>query len=193
MNPRLNIKQTLKYNSMIPLGLLQLCVMSVSSLDIFSNRISLKTNLSSSCKNVTYCKKSSWTIQRYTTNILRDTCSISPLDPTNSDLATFVFWKGLRSSVILANDTNYLNTLSKWLTPVVLNQAPYWKKCWRASADGWASTTFHSLCDSKGPTVTIIRVGKYIFGGYTSTSWSKWMIDKETENLQRIQNLEFDT
>ena len=167
MNPRLNIKQTLKYNSMIPLGLLQLCVMSVSSLDIFSNRMSQEKNLSSSCKNVTYCKK------ELLNSILRDTCSISPLDLTNSDLATFVFWEGLRSSVILANDTNYLNTLSKWLTPVVLNQAPYWKKCWRASADGWASTTFHSLCDNKGPTVTIIRVGKYIFGGYTSTSWSK--------------------
>ena len=41
--------------------------------------------------------------------------------------------------------------------------------------------------------MTIIRVGKYIFGRYTSTSWSKLMIDKETENLQRIQNLEFDT
>ncbi|CAH3143436.1 unnamed protein product, partial [Pocillopora meandrina] len=26
-------------------------------------------------------------------------------------------------------------------------------------------------CDGKGPSVTIIRVGKYIFGGYTSYSW----------------------
>ena len=39
-----------------------------------------------------------------------------------------------------------------------------------------SSTTFHSKCDNKGPTVTIIRVGKYIFGGYTSTSWGKWII-----------------
>ncbi|CAH3143480.1 unnamed protein product, partial [Pocillopora meandrina] len=78
---------------------------------------------------------------------------------------------GLERSVILANDTNYLNTLSKWLTPVIVTKSIDWKRCWRASVDGWTSTTFHSLCNNKGPTVTIIRVGKYIFGGYTSTSW----------------------
>ena len=48
-----------------------------------------------------------------------------------------------------------------------------WKLCWRASVDGWAARTFHSRCDGKGPTVTIIRVGRYIFGGYTSVSWGK--------------------
>ena len=31
-------------------------------------------------------------------------------------------------------------------------------------------------CDGKGPTVTIIRVGRYIFGGYTSVSWGKWTL-----------------
>ena len=46
-----------------------------------------------------------------------------------------------------------------------------WKLCWRASRDGWNANTFHSLCDEKGPTITIIRVGKYIFGGYTSLPW----------------------
>ena len=38
--------------------------------------------------------------------------------------------------------------------------------------DGWAASTFHSNCDGKGPTVTIIKVGTYIFGGYTEVSWS---------------------
>ena len=45
-------------------------------------------------------------------------------------------------------------------------------KCWRAKTDGWAVSTFHSKCDGKGPTVTIIKVGSYIFGGYTDVSWS---------------------
>ena len=45
-------------------------------------------------------------------------------------------------------------------------------RCWRAKTDGWAATTFHSNCDGKGPTVTIIQVGSYIFGGYTDVSWS---------------------
>ena len=45
-------------------------------------------------------------------------------------------------------------------------------RCWRAKTDGWAASTFHSNCDGKGPTVTIIQVGSYIFGGYTDLSWS---------------------
>ena len=44
--------------------------------------------------------------------------------------------------------------------------------CWHAETDGWAVTTFHRQCDGKGPTVTIIKVSNYIFGGYTDVSWS---------------------
>ncbi|XP_022808998.1 uncharacterized protein LOC111345977 [Stylophora pistillata] len=84
-------------------------------------------------------------------------------------------YAGLGYSAILAKDDHYHKTLSIWLSPVVQSQSSYWKRCWRASVDGWAASTFHSFCDSKGPTVTIIRVGKYIFGGYTSLSWtSSW-------------------
>ena len=84
------------------------------------------------------------------------------------------FHLGLGHSAILGNDDNYLRTLSNWLKPVVQSQSSYWNRCWRASVDGWAASTFHSLCDGKGPTATIVRVaGTYIFGGYTSTSWSK--------------------
>ena len=45
-------------------------------------------------------------------------------------------------------------------------------RCWRAKTDSWSVSTFHSNCDGKGPTVTIIKVGSYIFGGYTDVSWS---------------------
>ena len=45
-------------------------------------------------------------------------------------------------------------------------------RCWRAKTGGWAASTFHSNCDGMGPTVTIIQVGSYIFGGYTDISWS---------------------
>ena len=44
-------------------------------------------------------------------------------------------------------------------------------RCWHAKTDGWAASTFHSNCDGKGPTVTIVQVGSYIFGGYTDKSW----------------------
>ncbi|XP_073227546.1 uncharacterized protein [Porites lutea] len=87
-------------------------------------------------------------------------------------------YAGLTDSAIVGNDVNYLTHLSTWLKPVAKSKSSRWKCCWRASVDGWAASTFHSRCDNKGPTVTIIRVGgKYIFGaggpfgGYTSLSW----------------------
>ena len=42
----------------------------------------------------------------------------------------------------------------------------------RASRNGWASTNFHSCCDNKGPTITVVKSGNYIFGGYADVSWN---------------------
>ena len=44
-------------------------------------------------------------------------------------------------------------------------------KCWHSKTDGWSVSTFHSNCDGRGPTVTIVKVNDYIFGGYTDVSW----------------------
>jgi len=71
----------------------------------------------------------------------------------------------------VGNSQNFVTWLEKWLKPVT-RQSSYWNRCYQATVNGWSSYTFHSKCDGKGPTVTIIRVGKYIFGGYTSLSWS---------------------
>jgi len=43
--------------------------------------------------------------------------------------------------------------------------------CYRASTHGWAVSTFHSRCDGKRDTVTIIKKGQYVFGGYTDIPW----------------------
>jgi hypothetical protein len=45
------------------------------------------------------------------------------------------------------------------------------KLCYRASDNGWASSTFHNFCDNKGPTVVLVIVGKYVFGGYAAAAW----------------------
>ena len=79
---------------------------------------------------------------------------------------------GLKTSHIVGTNTGYLVNLTNLLKPVVQSEQD-WKLCWRASQDGWAADTFHSLCDEKGPTITIVKVGRYIFGGYTSVSWGK--------------------
>lgn len=44
---------------------------------------------------------------------------------------------------------------------------------YRSSRDGHTAIAFHSKCDGKGPTLTIVESkSKRIFGGYTGVSWS---------------------
>ena len=83
-------------------------------------------------------------------------------------------YPGLSVSVILNGlDYNqYLGKLLSFLAPVLLNSGRgRFVRCWHASTDGSAASTFHSNCDGKGPTVTIIKSGSYIFGAYTDVSW----------------------
>ena len=48
-----------------------------------------------------------------------------------------------------------------------------WKLLYRASEHGYTSESFHDYCDDKGPTLIIIKSsGGWIFGGYTTESWS---------------------
>ena len=89
---------------------------------------------------------------------------------------------GLGSSVILGelDRKQYTEKLISFLDPVLLSsQRSGFVRCWHAKTDGSAASTFHSNCDGKGPTVTIIKYGSYIFGAYTDVSWhrSKYLSD----------------
>ncbi|KXJ07705.1 Mucin-like protein [Exaiptasia diaphana] len=81
----------------------------------------------------------------------------------------------LKNSVILRfhGSNQYWQDLSGFLSPVLQDASKSrWVRCWRAAFDGWNVTkTFHPKCDKQGPTVTIVRVGSYIFGGYSDVSW----------------------
>ncbi|XP_067017628.1 uncharacterized protein [Acropora muricata] len=70
-------------------------------------------------------------------------------------------------------DVEAVTTLEIQKAPVLQSSSrSRFVRCWRAKTDGWAASTFHSNCDGKGPTVAIIQVDSYIFGGYTDLSWS---------------------
>ncbi|KAK3105723.1 hypothetical protein FSP39_004276 [Pinctada imbricata] len=44
---------------------------------------------------------------------------------------------------------------------------------YKASRDGCSASAFHTLCDDKGPTVTVLfNTEGSVFGGYTSQSWN---------------------
>ncbi len=48
-----------------------------------------------------------------------------------------------------------------------------WKLLYRASEHGYSAKSFHECCDDKGPTLIVIKSsGGWIFGGYTTQSWS---------------------
>ena len=48
-----------------------------------------------------------------------------------------------------------------------------WKLRYRASEHNYSAKSFHECCDDKGPTLVIIKSsGGWIFGGYTTQSWS---------------------
>eukprot|EP01098_Paradermamoeba_levis_P015481 TRINITY_DN790_c0_g1_i3.p1 TRINITY_DN790_c0_g1~~TRINITY_DN790_c0_g1_i3.p1 ORF type:complete len:343 (+),score=100.80 TRINITY_DN790_c0_g1_i3:37-1029(+) len=42
---------------------------------------------------------------------------------------------------------------------------------YQASRDGWSAQNFHQKCDNILGTVTLVQVGKNVFGGYTNSSW----------------------
>ena len=43
----------------------------------------------------------------------------------------------------MGSNKNHLTVLSNWLAPVAKSVNSLWKRCWRASVDGWAASTFH--------------------------------------------------
>ena len=102
---------------------------------------------------------------------------------------------GLNNSVILTSldYNNYTGKLLSYLEPVFLSlERSRFVKCWHAKTDGWAASTFHSNCDGRGPTVTIIKVKDYIFGGYTDVPWSSKYIlaTKFFFSVQGLKDLE---
>ena len=89
-------------------------------------------------------------------HIIRGIFSLSPLDVISTVVTQFL-------SPAIGNDSN-------------------WALCWQASTHGWAASTFHSRCDGKNHTITVIRKDQYVFGGYTDILWCKWLFRRGRGN-----------
>ena len=63
----------------------------------------------------------------------------------------------------------YRKILQGWLPEVLVGE---WRLLFRASREGFAASAFHSKCDNKGPTVTVVKSGANIFGGFTEKPWT---------------------
>ena len=91
--------------------------------------------------------------------------------------------KYLDSKIINGNE-KYNETLKYWINPSKKIKA---ELLYRLSENGDKYSTFHELCDNKGPTLTLFHVNDgNIVGIYTPLSWDSpffgkgWKDDKET-------------
>ena len=73
----------------------------------------------------------------------------------------------LERSTILDGNIEHAKQLVEW----VEDQKFGWKLCYRASVDGWEGEDFHRKCDDVGSTVTLVKCGSNVFGGYTDQNW----------------------
>ena len=73
----------------------------------------------------------------------------------------------LQRSTILDGNFEKAQQLVEW----VEDEKFSWKICYRASVDGWKGEDFHRKCDDVGPTVTLVKCGRNVFGGYADQSW----------------------
>jgi hypothetical protein len=69
------------------------------------------------------------------------------------------------NSVLLTH--HFFRLIQSWMGAPRL-----WDLRYRATRDGFASANFHGCCDGIGSSVVVVRANGYLFGGYTSTSWS---------------------
>ena len=74
------------------------------------------------------------------------------------------------SSDILKDDFQSLEELRSAF-PAFIRDYAMWKRCYSADYSSWSTAEFHSNCDFKGPSLTVIRVREYVFGGFVEQSW----------------------
>ena len=77
-------------------------------------------------------------------------------------------------TVILKDEGKLIKHLFGFLN----NRISPLKLCHRASRYGWSGQQFHQHCDDKADTVVLVKVGNYIFGGYTDQTWQGIRISK---------------
>lgn len=77
----------------------------------------------------------------------------------------------LEDSEILYHNKGLLKILLGYLKDVETN-GKHWKMCFNARQHSYSAASFHALCNNKGPTVTLVEVGRYVFGGYTDQAWT---------------------
>ena len=76
----------------------------------------------------------------------------------------------MKNSGIL-KDLTQIAQLHQWVKESTKTNVKF-ELLWKGTRDGFKAATFHSKCDKKGPTLTVIKSQHdKVFGGFTSESW----------------------
>ena len=74
------------------------------------------------------------------------------------------------TSYILGQNEKYHEALEHMLSAVTSTNGK-WTRCYHARSDGFTAHAFHSRCDNKGPTITLVQAREFIFGGFLDQTW----------------------
>jgi hypothetical protein len=85
------------------------------------------------------------------------------LAPVESELGDSV----ILSSIHSVRRSEFLLYVASWLPDARFSLL------YRGSRDGMTPNDFHRLCDDKGKTLVLVRVGSCVFGGYADRHWDK--------------------
>ena len=100
--------------------------------------------------------------------LLNSFLDVYPLDMNNKDVQDFfypIYSPFLKESII--NEEKYDDKLREWIGDYK------WKLLYRASEHEYTAKSFHEYCDDEGPTLIVVKSsGGWVFGGYTTQSWS---------------------
>ena len=80
-----------------------------------------------------------------------------------------IFFVGLQSKILPESDEHYL-TFLKWLDAAASSVSD-WLICYNHMGPSMNIPAFHEGCDYVGATVTLLRVGEYVFGGFSNENW----------------------
>ena len=87
-----------------------------------------------------------------------------------AELGVIKALKVLEKSVILTAVKDR-RVLIGWI-PLEYTLEGEWLLLYRASRDGFNGSAFHERCDNIGPTVTVVKSGANVFGGFTERAWT---------------------
>ena len=100
-------------------------------------------------------------------------CDLDAIHCEDSDIRLKISNYYLKNPSELLPNTQIMNQqydgkLREWL-----GNDYKWKLIYRASEHEYTVESFHEYCDNKGPTLIVVKSsGGWIFGGYTTRSWS---------------------